>query len=373
MKEVYITSTDCITPLGASANEVFSRMLENKTGIRSNESGGYAAAFTVMQQEQIFGKIFSPQYPAASAMLETILDRLHQSGAVSLQHKNTLLVICSTKGDIEALSGRYTTPLLGLGIKMADRFRAANTPVIISNACISSLHGLIYARRLVASGAYDQVVVAGVDAETEFITSGFASLMATSSDPCRPFDERRNGITLGEAVAVAVVAPAPAGAAPVKIVGGAVANDANHITGPSRDGSGLFRAIDRCLKVAGTDLKNEAAFLSPHGTATVYNDEMESKAFFTAGLNGLPAVAYKGYFGHTLGAAGILEAVIGLETLHSGTLPVSTGYERDGVSHPMNFRKPADGPSRNNTFRYYLKTGSGFGGCNAAVLFEKSA
>lgn len=371
MRNAYITFADCITPLGPNIEQVYAGILRYKTGINKNERGNLSASFSLSQQMNFFGKHFSFDNPAASTMLGVILKRLTDKYSVSLQDAKTLLVICSTKGDIEQLSEKHPTPLLDLGIKMKALFNLANSPVILSNACVSSLHGLIYAKRLVASGIYDSVIVAGVDAETEFIRKGFASLMAISNEPCRPFDAARNGITLGEAVALALVEPEPLGNFPVKIVGGAVSNDANHITGPSRDGSGLLRAIDGCLKHSGIELKYENAFFSPHGTATVYNDEMEAKAFYSAGLNHLPAIAYKGYFGHTLGAAGLLEVVVGLETMKSGIMPVSMGYEVLGVSHPMNFRKLSDGNGNNSPFQYYLKTGSGFGGCNAAVLLER--
>lgn len=371
MRNAYITFTDCITPLGQNVEETYSGILLHKTCICKNERGNLSASFSLSQQVSFFGGFFSFENPAASAMLRVILKRLINKYSVSLQDTKTLLVICSTKGDIEQLSKQHPTPLLDLSAKMKALFNAVNPPVILSNACISSLHGLIYAKRLVAAGLYNNVIVTGVDAETEFIRSGFTSLMATSNEPCRPFDAARNGINLGEAVTVALVGAEPQGRFPVKVAGGAVSNDANHIAGPSRDGSGLSRAIMGCMKNSEIDLKNKNAFFSPHGTATVYNDEMEAKAFFTAGLNHLPAIAYKGYFGHTLGASGLLELIVGLETMKSGVMPVSMGYQDHGVSQPMNFRTLSDGNGKNAPYQYYLKTGSGFGGCNAAVLLER--
>jgi 3-oxoacyl-[acyl-carrier-protein] synthase-1 len=371
VRNAYITFTDCITPLGINVEETFASILLHKSCISKNDRGTLSASFSLSQQVGFLGKSFSFENPAASMMLGVILKRFTNRYSVSLQDAKTLLVICSTKGDIEQLSTKHPTPLLDLSEKMKVLFNAVNPPVIISNACISSLHGIIYAKRLVASGIYNNVIVTGVDAVTEFIQTGFTSLMATSANPCRPFDAARNGITLGEAVSIALVEAEPKGIFPVKVAGGAVSNDANHITGPSRDGSGLYRAIVGCIKNSKVDLKNKNAFFSPHGTATIYNDEMEAKAFFAAGLSHLPAVAYKGYFGHTLGASGLLELVVGIETMKSGIMPVSLGYEEHGVSHPMNFRKLSDENGNQAQYHYYLKTGSGFGGCNAAVLIER--
>ena len=149
----------------------------------------------------------------------------------------------------------------------------------------------------------------------------------------------------------------------MKIVSGASANDANHISGPSRTGDGLFKAVSQTLQ--GNKLKIDT--INAHGTATPYNDEMESIAFERVGLTDSPVNSLKGYYGHTLGAAGVLETVLTIEAAHQNQLIKSGGYSEKGVSGNIQIINKHE--TRN--IQTFLKTASGFGGCNAAALFVK--
>lgn len=371
MIEAYLTFADIICPLGDNLPKVFENVRNKKTGIRKDKRSVYSASFTEDEQQQLFGFHFSNQQPAASTMLLTLLDRFLKEKSMDLKDPKTLLIICSTKGDIEELPEYSSTPLLSLSKKVINVFAPANIPFIISNACISGLHGLIHGQRLIINSLYDKVLVVGVDSASNFVRQGFTSLATVSDEPCRPFDAKRNGLSLGEAVVIALLENKPTGPSAINLVHGCLTNDANHITGPSRDGSGLYKAIKGILDHSNPLLDEYNAFISPHGTATVYNDEMESLAFSNANLSQLPMVAYKGYFGHTLGTSGLLETIIGLETLRTGIIPVSYGYEEHGVSKKLNILKQSDQVNVANDYKYFIKTGSGFGGCNAALLFCK--
>jgi 3-oxoacyl-[acyl-carrier-protein] synthase-1 len=140
-------------------------------------------------------------------------------------------------------------------------------------------------------------------------------------------------------------------------------NDANHISGPSRTGEGLFIAIDRLLKKSPLNVD----YISAHGTATLYNDEMESIAITRARLQSVPINSFKGYWGHTLGAAGIIESIMGIWSIKNGVILNTKGYNVSGVTNPIFIiNKPVK-----KEINTCLKIASGFGGCNAALIFYK--
>jgi 3-oxoacyl-[acyl-carrier-protein] synthase-1 len=228
---------------------------------------------------------------------------------------------------------------------------------------------LLVARRMIGSGEVDHAVVAGVDVLSKFVVSGFQILHAMSPEPCRPFDTARKGINLGEAAAAVVLSsnPSALGAARgIRVAGGGLSNDANHISGPSRTGAELAFAIRQALEEANIH-RSDVDFISAHGTGTIYNDEMEAKAFALAELADRPVHSLKGFYGHTLGAAGIVEVVLSAEGLRRNQLVPSRGYEQSGVSIPLNVITQAT----NQSLNICLKTASGFGGCNAAIILTK--
>jgi 3-oxoacyl-[acyl-carrier-protein] synthase-1 len=287
----------------------------------------------------------------------------------------TILIISTTKGNIDLLENRnkFIFPhkrlyLWELGRIIQKFFGFFNAPIIISNACISGIVALMTASRFLQAGIYDHAVVTGGDLASEFVISGFQSFQALSPAPCKPFDLNRCGLSLGEGCGTMVVSlqPPASDAAIVHIAGAATTNDANHISGPSRTGEELAGAIDRAMKQAGA-LPSETGYICAHGTGTQFNDEMESKAIGMSGLQDVPVNSLKGYWGHTLGAAGIIESVAAIASMKNNILFHSTGFETNGVSVALNVisgNHPAD-------IRSCLKTASGFGGCNAAIIYQK--
>jgi 3-oxoacyl-[acyl-carrier-protein] synthase-1 len=221
---------------------------------------------------------------------------------------------------------------------------------------------MIIAARLIEHKTYKQVLVCGADIVSEFTLSGFRSFNAMSDEACRPFDAKRNGINLGEAAA-SILLSADA-ISNIIISSGASANDANHISGPSRQGDGLYQAVSETLKYNG---QASIDFISAHGTATEYNDDMESMAFSRAGLNTIPLNSLKGYYGHTLGAAGVLESILSIESLRQNTLIRSLGFNTAGTVAELCMITKTEQKQLHSC----LKTASGFGGCNAAAIFEK--
>jgi 3-oxoacyl-[acyl-carrier-protein] synthase-1 len=286
---------------------------------------------------------------------------------------NSLLVISSTKGNIDLMEEgkkNFCDPSRIFLWKMAGTIASflgfVNPPMVISNACISGVLAISTAARMIDAGLYDHIVVAGGDQLSEFVISGFLSFQALSPEPCRPFDIARNGLSLGEGCGTLILTSKPENSGQVKVSGSATTNDANHISGPSRTGEELAMAIGNALKEAEMN-PSEVNFVSAHGTATLYNDEMESKALETAGLQHTPVNSFKGYWGHTLGAAGVIESIATLQSMEKNCLFRSAGFNEAGLTLPLNvIRENIYQPVQN-----CLKIASGFGGCNAAIVFRK--
>lgn len=291
---------------------------------------------------------------------------------------NTLLILSTTKGNIDLLQPE---PLKKWGKERSLLYKTAeviggfwafeNKVRVLSNACISGLEALHIGSQFLKQGLYENVIVIGADMLTEFVVSGFMSFQSLSSKICRPFDESRDGLNLGEAAGCIFMSSneeyLKGSAETIEIIGGASSNDANHISGPSRTGDGQFFAIDSAMKEAGITSET-IDHISAHGTATPFNDEMESKALNLAGLQHKPVISLKAYFGHSLGAAGLIESIVAIHNLRDQKILKSLGYEKHGVPMPlMVSQKTQDWPLKN-----ILKTASGFGGCNAAVIFSKS-
>ena len=299
---------------------------------------------------------------AAKALEQTDIDPTSDS---------VLFILSTTKGNVFLLDKRETgfpaeRVLLGLAAKqMTDYFHNPNTPIVVSNACISGVCAQIQAMRELESGRFDYVVTVGADVQSAFIVSGFQSFKALSVDPCKPFDANRTGLNLGDAAATLIYTrKAEVNENDWVVCRGAIRNDANHISGPSRTGEGSYRALKVALGEVSTD---KIAFINTHGTATLYNDEMESFAIERAGLSSVPVNGLKGYYGHTMGAAGILESILSMQAIDDHNILATKGYETIGVTHPLvlsNQNQPTDK-------RAFIKLLSGFGGCNAALLFAK--
>lgn len=338
-------------------------------------------------------------------VIASIQDALWVSGLEGSDPRS-IFILSTTKGNVSLLEQGITESdrisLQGSAARIARHFGLVNPPVVVSHACISGLQAQIVALRLLRSGQYDHAIISGADVITQFILSGFQSFQAVSPEPCRPFDANRAGVTLGEAAATIILsvnpdavgplaledaaantatnpgagaantgtnpgAAASAGvAAPIKVLAGSVSNDANHISGPSRTGQELSIAIQKALKASGVE-PGEIDFISAHGTATLYNDDMEAKAIHLSGLAEVPVNSLKGYFGHTLGAAGLVESILSIQSLRENVLLPTKGYETPGTEMPVKVITQPETKELN----ICLKTASGFGGCNAALLFAK--
>jgi 3-oxoacyl-(acyl-carrier-protein) synthase len=223
---------------------------------------------------------------------------------------------------------------------------------------------VIYAHRLIQRGEYKNIIVVGGDLLTDFVVSGFDSFRSLSHNVCKPYDKDRDGISLGEGASSLILSSETNAPNCYYIAGGATSNDANHISGPSRTGEELAHAITTALNEAGLKT-SDVSFVNMHGTATVYNDEMESKALAVAGLADSIVVSTKGYFGHTLGCSGVLELAVSVSLAERGKIAKTIGFEEIGTPVKLNVSKTI---IKDKPCDVFVKTGSGFGGCNAAVV-----
>lgn len=370
MKDVFVVADNIYSPLGATKEENFYRLTKGIAGVCRHHR-------PEMASQPFYAALFDPDeirerdgYTKFELLLIESIGQALQNSEVDPADPRTILILSSTKGNIGLLESGIEDPgriALSTSARLvADHFEFANSPVIISNACISGVLALITAMRLIRSGRYDTAVVAGADVISKFVLSGFGSFQAISDGPCKPFDAARDGINLGEGAGAVVLSGNQRYRGLLRLRGGSVSNDANHISGPSRTGEELAQVITRSLADARCEA-GEIDFISAHGTATPYNDEMEARAIHLARVAAAPVNSLKGYYGHTLGAAGLIESIVTLQSMREDRILPSLGYENNGVTMPLNICTSLS----DTRLDHCLKTASGFGGCNAALVMTK--
>jgi len=187
---------------------------------------------------------------------------------------------------------------------LSERLQLSGPSYSISTACTSSARALLSAKRLLDAGLCDAVICGGVDTLCDLTLQGFSALEATSERICNPFSVNRDGINIGEAAAVFLMTQE---SAPVALLGAGASSDAHHISAPDPQGLGAIEAMRKALSSAATQAE-QIGYLNLHGTATRHNDAMESLAVAAVFPSGVPCSSSKPLTGHTLGAAGALEA-----------------------------------------------------------------
>ena len=374
--DVFVVADNILSPLGKTTAENFAKLRENISGIKQHTNVAISPLpffASLFDKDEQFVQADEHNYTKFEQLLiASIADALNGSG-VDVRDKKTVLVISSTKGNISLLENEAITDELKERISLstsaklvAEHFGFQNQPIVVSNACISGVLGVITAARLLRSNQYESAVVAGADVISKFIMSGFESFKALSPGPCKPFDKEHDGLNLGEGAGTIILSTNHKYAQNIKVKGGSVSNDANHISGPSRTGQELAGAIKNALQEANFTA-DDIDFISAHGTATVYNDEMEANAIAISELQKVPLNSLKGFYGHTLGAAGLIESIISIRSLKQSLIIPTIGFTEAADPGKVNVGTAPIRLKANN----FLKTASGFGGCNAAVIFGK--
>jgi 3-oxoacyl-[acyl-carrier-protein] synthase II len=368
-----VVSCDMVTPYGWGADACWNGIMSGQTAIstldrfntRSFQSD-YAA--TVNNLKYLHGDSLAMQ------MFRSLFDRI----SVSIP-KNARLMLATIKGEIDLLEKYYlqgtgdvsSCNLNNLLDKVSAITGVEDRGIVISAACASSTAAVARAAAMINGGHCDCVLVAACDCVTEFLFSGFSSLMALDKFGARPFDRNRNGLSLGEAAAFALIMSESRARREKReiigqIMGWGLSDDADHMTRPSSDSAGRALAIKKALKIAGID-RSEIGLISAHGTGTVYNDSMEIKAFRAIFNDGTPVYSIKGAIGHTMGAAGLVEMIIALKALKEQKIPPTINL-KDCDEDAKGWVSSEYRDAEKN--RMALITSAGFGGINAALILS---
>jgi 3-oxoacyl-[acyl-carrier-protein] synthase I len=268
------------------------------------------------------------------------------------------------------LRTEYLQPIVhtphGTAAFLAEWLQLTGPVMTISTACSSSAKILASAARWLAADLVDTVIVAGVDSLCRSTIHGFHSLQLLSAGLCRPFDRARDGLNIGEAAAFALLSRSP-GPAPVgRLLGYGESSDAHHMSSPHPQGLGAQQAMRTALAQA--QLQSEQlGYVNLHGTGTRTNDSVESLAMTAVFAQGVAASSTKGFTGHTLGAAGLVEAVLTLDVFHSGILPGTVNLEQQDTDTPF----PVLRSNSRARVDYAMSNSFGFGGSNCSLVFGR--
>lgn len=324
-----------------------------------------ASLFT---EEQMNGLMVDGFTRFESVVLHSVRDALSRT-SFDVSSERVVFILSTTKGNVEQLSDDASDENTYPGIaakRIATELGLTTEPIVVCNACISGVAAQVLAQRLLDAALYDYAIIAGGEVQSKFIVSGFQSFKAVTDEFCRPFDIERLGLNLGEGAGSIILSSNTKNDGEEcgwQIVNGCISNDAYHLSSPHPQGEGYMLALQGVLG------DEELATLGVHGTATMYNDQMESKAIQRAGLSDVPLTSLKGYYGHTMGAAGVIETIITMCATEEGIVLGARGFEEIGVSGKVNISnetRPTEGKA-------FIKMLSGFGGCNGAVKYVKDA
>ena len=368
---IKVLSTNITSPLGLTTEQNYRAVLSGASALRrygpkaGEDRGPWGTT------EPFAASLFSEEQRAKLAIdghtffealaIRSVREALSHT-KLDISSPRVVLILSTTKGNIGEPVRYYPSEA---ATEIAKAIGVTTTPIVVCNACVSGLSAQLLADRLLSQGIYDYAIVVGAEVQGLFIVSGFQALKAVSEAPCRPFDMERNGLNPGEAAATIVFAKTADGQGWC-LADGAARCDACHIVSPSPGAEGLTAAIEAVMK--GRDPR-QLATVCAHGTATLYNDQMESIAIQNAGLTDVPLSALKGNYGHTMGAAGVLETILSMRATDDGTVLPTKGFTELGVSGKVSI----SGAPRPTEKTAFLKIMSGFGGCNVAALYQKQA
>ncbi len=380
-----IAASEIVTALGQGPSQVFGRILRLESGLTQLDRSDWPEVITKVSGQipadlnQHIVDLARRKVPAWANVQafrlawyagRQLLANTRPAGDISL-------VVSTTKAGLDELQTAIDSgqrPATGLchpallAGTLQQSLSLTGPLTTIASACESGLAAIINAARQIRSRQASSVLVLATDAIERFTLAGFSSLRGLSVGPCMPFDANRTGLSLGEGAAAILLTAETGDQEGIFVQGWGQTMDANHITGPSRTGDGLAAAINSALKLADCSAGG-IHMVNAHGTGTEFNDEMEAKALKLAfGACDVPVASFKGAIGHTLGAAGAIEAALTAEALVQQTAPPTVGLSTPGVSVPLNLLTR---PLPLETMDRALTVKSGFGGVNAAVVLTR--
>lgn len=398
-QRVFITGIGIISSIGNDTRSVMASLTEERSGIAgitlldTSLKDKYPLAEVKMTTEELLKAVGSggKKNLTRTALLGMIAAReaIESSGIADINEYPTGLISATTVGGMDRSENFYkeflTNPKNGHLIdivnhdcgdsteRIADFLGITGFMTTISTACSSSANSIMFGAQLIRAGFLDRVVAGGTDSVTKFTLNGFNTLMILDKNGCRPFDENRNGLTLGEGAAYLILESEEAVKKQNKkilaeLTGCGNANDAYHQTASSPEGTGAFLAMEKALQLSGLN-PDQVDYINVHGTGTQNNDLSEGVAMQKIfGEKVPPFSSTKSYTGHTLGAAGAVEAVIAVLSINNSILFPNLRFETPmkelGIS-------PIPKVIKGVEVRNVLSNSFGFGGNNSTLIFSK--
>lgn len=368
MRDVFVAATALVSSLGSTLEETWQGLLRGRCGLAE------VRHFSTSNLDHHLAALVPDLHANGRTNLVADLTRRVLQSFNNLP-PDTYLIWTGIKGNAEFIEKEMDPDILSAPRQyralIAKVLRTGHEGLELNAACASSTVGLALGAGKIARGECNSVLVCGADVVSRFVFTGFSALKALTRSTCRPFDKNRDGLALGEGAGAVLLMSGPAalqsGYQPLaRLSGWGVSNDANHITGPARDGAGLIQAVRQALKMSGLPAGRIEAFCA-HGTGTVYNDGMELAAMETLfGQRNFPVFSVKGALGHTLGAAGALETALSVQALQNKIVPGTCGLQKPEEAARGRVSAQTQEFAGNNI----LTTNSGFGGVNAALILE---
>lgn len=394
-RRVFVTGVGIVSAIGVDKDETLNSFYHLKTGI------GKLTLFKSVHDNIPVGEVHRSNEELAelagvqikkgiytrNALLALIAAKqaVYGKDVSAANYRDTGLVLATTVGGMD-LNERYYQSLIRDNTykdyikvfdcadcteKLAAKYSIRNHVTTISTACSSSANAIMFGARLIRSNRLKRVLAGGTDSLTRFTLNGFLALEILSPTGCRPFDHKRNGLTIGEGAAVLMLESedtASPGSVLCEITGYANVNEAYHPTASSPEGTGALMAMQNAISMA--ELKpDDIDYINAHGTGTEINDLAEGKAIEALFSNGVPPVgSTKAFTGHTLGAAGAVEAVFSVLAIrHQMVLP---GLNVAEPMQELSFR-PVEKASK-AAIEHVISNSFGFGGNNTSLVFSKA-
>ena len=389
---IYVTGYGVISSIGNNVEETYASLIAEKTGIRQG----------IRDHSRLF-KVGEVKYTDAQLIdhfqLGTIASRTALLGMIAageafrdhelIKEIRTGFISGTSVGGMDISEVEYKNYLTGkphriesylhhpsgtTSSQIAQHLRISDFVNTISTACSSAANAIMMGARMIRDGMLDRVIVGGTDSLSKFTISGFRSLMIFDEEWCRPFDEQRKGLNLGEGAGYIVIeSPKSLGITqrkPIAVLSGwSNASDAYHQTASSPEGKGATISMEAALKVAGLS-PDAIDYINAHGTATPNNDLSESKAIMNVFKDRIPPFSStKSYTGHTLAASGGIEAVISILSIQNNSLFPNLNH-----SQPISETGliPVKHYSKTSKISHVLSNSFGFGGNNSTIILSQT-
>lgn len=360
---VFINAFESVCCAGDTSEVLFDAICAHQSGIKTFSE-------FIADKQIALGKI--AQSFSIKALLELTCKKVLAQSSLK-NFDNTLLVVGSSVGGMQTTEAIFLRDHHYANIDpklhaidaiahMLSHYFTFKDDISFSTACTSSANALGYAYEMIAKGVYKNVLVVGFDTLSLTTIRGFDALGVLSSRPCQPFDVSRDGMNVAEGIAVLVLQNTSHKES-IELLGVGYSSDAHHMAHPSPDGAGALCAMQKALQCAGIE-PLEVGYINAHGTGTTANDASEASAIEALFGDTVSVSSTKSITGHTLGAAGALEAIICVMALQKQIVPPNTH-----LVEPENKTLDLVKAVKAHTFRYALSNSLAFGGNNTSLLF----